>query len=220
MKRHPSQAELMNYAESVVRGLPISAEIAKHVVACPACRDEVAGKRSSLEFTYEARELEPSAHMAAQILLAVQKERKALEALRRSRRISLLRIFQGLSFAAMLLLVAAAWFMLVSNSEFTNNGHVQSDVKTLSIAEPPVEIVARTSEIEHFARAVSTSAAGPQSAREQVLRRAANVLQADLLEALGALGRNPGSVRANQVMNASLRTQAQTLKQLYVERSL
>jgi len=220
MKRHPSQPELMNYAESVVRGLPISVEIAKHVALCLACRDEVAGKRASLEFTYKASELEPSSEMAAQLLLAVQKERKALEALRTSHRISLVRVSQGVSFAAMLAIVAGGWFALVSGSGATSLNRSNTGLKDLGLAEPSAEILTQAREIEHFAQAVLNRAEGAESVREYTLRRTANEMQADLVQAANALERNPGSARANQIMNASLRSQALTLKQLYVERSL
>lgn len=221
MKRHPSKAELMTHAECQVRRMPISAEIARHVNACPVCTREVANMRSSLEFTYKATPLEPSAEMAAQILLAVQRERKALEELRRSRRISPWRALQGIACTALLSIVAGAWFVLLSNPSIFGPATAagESSRVQLTILEPSPDAVSRTREIQTLAQAVS--APSPNSTvRERTLRRTVGVLQTDVSEALAALERNPGSVRASQVVNAGLRHQAQTLKQLYVERSL
>ena len=222
MKRHPNRTELWNHAESLVQNKPISAEVAKHVAACSECGREVTAMRCSLEFTYGAKELEPSADMASQILLAAQRERKVLEEMKRSGRISIWRVTQGLACAAALAFVASGWFLVASGLKPSNGSDLANAnvASRIGLVQPAADVLSKTNEIRQFADAVTATAKPEQTVREHELRRRADVLQNDLLQALDALERNPGSVRANEVVNASVRNQAQTLKQLYVERSL
>ena len=78
MKSHPRKHELMDYAENLVDNrAAISARMAAHIAACPACLAEVEAIRTSLEFARNAPEIEPSNDLTAQILIAARDARRA-----------------------------------------------------------------------------------------------------------------------------------------------
>jgi len=75
-------------------------------------------------------------------------------------------------------------------------------------------------EVRTLAAAVRSVSDRPQTPREREHRRAAALLDADIAAARQALQRNPGCERAEAIVNANLQRQAETLRALYLERSL
>ncbi len=221
MGHHPGKHELLAYAENLVdRRAPISAKIGGHITSCRSCTAEVEAIRASLEYVREAPALEPSAEFTSQVLMAAHNERRATQ-LHRTRRSPLRVIFKGMAYAAGILVVSAVCF-----SAALSNGQMDRDVQAAAVqratdAIPSPEAVRRaTEEIQALASAVNSPSKNPPSLQELERRRTVSALSADIEAARAALERNPGCLRAYRLMDTNLQRQAQTLKALYIERSL
>ncbi len=117
MKRHPTKHELLSYAETRVTGRgPISARMAAHVKACPACESELAGMKAALGFIESAPPLEAPEEFTAEILRAARRERRSLRQACNRRR-SFVMLSRGLGYAAALMLVITVTFGYVLRGE-------------------------------------------------------------------------------------------------------
>lgn len=219
---HPTRRQLVAYAESLVdRRAPISAALAAHLKVCSACAAEVKAIRASLEFTASAPDIEPSQDLTAQILRRAQLERNGHKAT--CRRVSACgALARAVVFAGAL----AAMAVLVFGAALNAAPSPQSDAPAGSMHHAAVsassqDTLQRTAEeVRTLAAAVRTVSDRPQTLREREHRRAAALLDADIAAARQALQRNPGCERAEAIVNANLQRQAETLRALYLERSL
>ena len=84
----------------------------------------------------------------------------------------------------------------------------------------PEDIRKANAEIETFATALRERPSGQLSVREWTQRRAALALSVEYAEALAALERNPGCLRASTLAESNVQRRAATLRSLYVEQSL
>lgn len=224
MGRHPRKNELMTYAESLAgKGGALSVKIGGHVAGCKACQAEVEGMRSSLDFIHSAPELEPTADFTNQLLLAAQNEHRLLQ--QRRGRQALASIAKGLSYAAGILVVGAVCFGTALSGGSTDERAVHAAVRQPGTIPgdagiSPEVLRQAAAEVQTLVAALSFQPKTPPSPWELEYRRAAQALGADIEAARAALERNPGCARASRMIGSHLQRQAQTLKALYVERSL
>lgn len=227
IRRHPARQELLAYAETLVdRSGSLPATLGAHVAACAQCRGEVNAMRASLAFTAQAQALEPSEDLTASILLEARNIRKQQDRSRKRHSVAM-TAFRGLGYAAVLALVSVSTFSLVLGNPNEASAPEQSaaNVDAYTPASPE-EAVATADLLEKAAEDVRALSAAvgdgptPQTLREWEQLRAVNAMDADLSAALEALARNPGNTRAADVVQSSLRRQAETLRNLYTDRNL
>lgn len=222
IRRHPFRHELVVFAETLVdRKSPVSAIMAAHVAACPACAAEVKSIRRSLEFAASAPRLEPSTDLTAQILRQAQKERNESQEHRRGAVVW--AGCRGLAYAGLLAGIAVAVFhtALQETAPSTQAETVLAAQPASAEAAPSTEALEKAAaEVRTLAAAIRFAADKPLTVREREHRRAVSAMDADIAAALGALQRNPGCVRATRIVSANLPRQAEALRTLYVERTL
>lgn len=221
MGRHPCKCELMGYAASLAgRGGALSVKVGGHVAECKKCQAEVEGMRGSLEFVHSAPELEPSPDFTRELLLAAKSERQLLQ--QRRGRQALVRVAKGLSYAAGILIVGAVCFgaALSGGSAEESTVHAAVQPQPADAAASPEMLRKATAEVQTLAAALSFQPKNPPGPWELEYRRAVKALGADIEAARAALERNPGCSRASRMIQSHLQRQAQTLRALYVERSL
>lgn len=221
-----SKRSLFAHAESLVDGKSaISAATAAHLAADPAAAAEAKAIQDSLAVVRAASELDPSSDLEARILMEARKVRREMHQEEGQRSTAWVAL-RGVACAAGLLLVGAVAF-----ATFLHEGDEPATTASFDRPAPPAAVVAESentpspeairkaaSEVQTLAAAVRDKAAG--SALEQEQLRAVNAMDADIDAALKALERNPGCVRAGHVVHSNLREQAETLRSLYVNRSL
>lgn len=219
MHRHPVKNELLTYAECLVGGRPIPAELGRHVARCQACAAEVEAMRATLRATAKAKALDPSREFTARVLMAAKAERTKTRRHRSWMR-STLAVAKGMGYAASLALVSALWFSAASEdpASAVATPAPAAPVQVAASEPSPEEVREAAAQIQMFAAAMGALEDQPASLRELQHRRMALALNADLREALSALERNPGCERASDVVTTTLRRQA--WKTLYLERSL
>lgn len=222
MKRHPAKPLLLAYAESLVdERSQVSAAVAGHVARCPVCAREVQAMRDSLGFAADAPCIEPSETLTAGILFQAQSTRHALKTHRR--RSATLTLIQGLACAAGIVLVATVYFSaaLEAGNEGAVAAPVTSAAKQVAEMVPSIETLREAAaEIQTLSAAISAPSGAPRTLWEREHLHAVRVLNADIAAALAALERNPGCTRATNLVNANIQRQAETLRTLYIERSL
>lgn len=224
MKRHPARYELFAYAESLAgQASPISARVAGHVARCPACMDEVAGMRATLEFLANTPDLEPSAELTSAILMGAQTARVIAQS-RKRRMSTLAAAAKGFACAAGIVLAAAVYFSVALPGGTPNSPALRVPPASMLTKKPaaPNGPAMRDigEEVRALASAVNTPAKTPPSVWERERRRALVALERDIAAALAALERNPGCTRAANLVTANLQRQADALRALYLERSL
>jgi hypothetical protein len=219
IRRHPTRYQLVRYAESMVdRGAPVSAIMAAHISACPACAAEVKSMRASLEFTAKAGDLEPSNDLTAQILLRAKQARVASHPRPRS---AFRTACRGIFFTGALAAMATVVFGMALGSP-QPTPRVETALQQVSDALPSPDMLRKVAaEVKTLGTAVRTASANkPKSLMEREHLRAVNAMDADIVAAQAALQRNPGCTRASHIVNANLQRQAETLRHLYIERPL
>jgi hypothetical protein len=181
---------------------------------------EVQAVRASLEFASDAPELDPSEDLTAAILMSAQKVR--VETQSRRPRSVLVTFAKSLACAAGIVAVATLYFGVVlggGDGAQTAASAPDRVSNRMADATPTLDAIRKTAaEIQSLAAAVN--AAEPRSLWERERRRTVRVLDADIAAALTALERNPGCTRASTMVDANLKRQAETLRALYIERSL
>ena len=222
--RHPSRRQLMAHTEALIDGsAPVNAALAKHLAECDACHDEADGIRRSLKFVASAPALDPSSDLAAQILMNAAKTRRRTQR-RNEKRSTIVGTLSGLACAAAIALIASVVFS-AALSETTPPDTVNAAVvpeRHATESQPSPEQMQRTfAHVKALSAAVRFSPAqNAQSPRDLERRRAVSAMDADIAAAMSALERNPGCIRATHIVNANLKRQAETLRTLYVERTL
>jgi hypothetical protein len=221
MLGHPAKRELMAHAESLVDGLGISTEIARHVASCAGCASEVRAMRESLAFVRAAEGPEPSSDATSQLLVAAREERAALRRARNRMRPVVLAA-KGLAYAACLAILATVSFRAaLGHGAVTASQARPAAPPRMAASVPSAEDLRRTESAVHtLALAVGSRPANQPSLQELYHTRTVRAVGDDLAAARAALERNPGSARATLLWNANLQTQEKALKALYVERSL
>lgn len=219
MRRHPAKHELLDYAESLVDGRAISAQLGGHITRCAACLAEVAAMQSTLRVVRAAPHLEPSRELTARILLAAKNER-GIQQVKRSRRAAFFRAIRAVSYAAGLVVVGTVWFGAASEKPaMTSIPTVMPATKALVVVAPSTdEIQKATARIQTFAQAVGTTQGATLADLQH--RRVASVLDEDLTAAAAALQRNPGCVQAGRLITETLQQRVQVLQNYWTERTL
>lgn len=220
--RHPTRQELAGYAEALADARPLPAALAAHVSGCAECASEVKAIRASFEFTSALPELEPSSELTTRILLEARAKRREVQ---RVARTGASPVWMALRAGACAASVAAVSFL--SFGAFLSLPTVDAQAKGRVRVDEPADSAASqealrraVDQVKALSAAVAASAGNPADAREQERRRAAQAMAEDILAAQKALNRNPYCLRAADLFQASLQQQAETLRQLYIERSL
>jgi len=221
MKRHPSKRVLLDYAENLVDNqAAISAKLAAHITSCPQCQAEVSAIQSSFELIRKASELEPSKEFMAEIMLAAQQTRHRLEQ-RRAKHSMALSLAKGMACAAGVVVMSVICFSIALNERTPGESIPSAAPQVASETSFSPEAMRNAmTQIQTLASAVSTPSKQPASAWEIEHRRMVHALSADIEAARAALERNPGCLRASQMVSTNLQRQVETLRALYVERSL
>lgn len=219
MRRHPAKHELLDYAESLVDGRAISAQLGGHITRCATCMAEVAAMQATLRVASAAPRLEPSRELTAQILLAAKNER-GIQQVKRTRRAAFFRAVRAMGYAASLLIVGTVWFSAASEKPAkSSTPTVMPATKSLVVVAPSTdEIQKATARIQTFAQAVGTTQGATLADLQH--RRVASVLDEDLTAAAAALQRNPGCVQAGRLITETLQQRVQVLQNYWTERTL
>lgn len=228
--RHPTRHQLVTHAESLVdRRSPVSAAMAAHLSACPRCAAEVRAIRASLEFAASVPASEPSSGLARQILEGAREARRAAEPAGRPApaRSLLAGAFRGAVFTVLTAATAALVFSSAlgepsGGPDFTPTGSLPKRA-ALAAEErpaPPENIQDRAREIGRLSASVARLSAEPRTLREWERRRTLEGVNQDINAALAALERNPGCPRANELVRTHLDRQAESLRDLFIERTL
>ena len=221
LRHHPSKHDLLAYAESLVdRNVPISAKLAAHVASCGSCLADARQMRACLEVIASSPDLVPSRELTSKILLAAQ-NRRSVTSRRGPRAIGFAALLRGLAYSTAILVVGFLSFA----AAIGRGAPAPAPQSLASTPAPdsrlsPEAIRKATAEIQSLAAAVSFSPSHRRTPIEQEHRRALYSLSNDLAAAQEALARNPGCLRASRLVHMNLQRQAQTLRTLYVERSL
>ncbi len=225
--RHPARQELVAFAESLVdRSSRVSAFLAAHVNSCPRCTAEVRAIRASLEFTASASAPEPSGDLARQILAGAREARlQAPEPAGRRRPSLAASVFRGAVYVTATAALAVLTFGTAVNaggSGASPRPALRATPQTVrsAVAVSPESIRRKTGAIERLAAAVSRTETPPRTLREWERRRAVEDVSQDLHAAMAALERNPGCVRADEMVRTHLDRQVNGLRDLFVERTL
>lgn len=222
----------MAYAESLVDGRTvISVKTAAHLASCSACKADVESMCGSIKLAREAGSIECSRRSTAQILLAAQiplasrirlaakNERRGMAGLVRRHRY---RVFaaKGLAYAVCLVVLVSAPYGALQWNVYQDGGKSEAS-RPLSAGVFSLDALRKASpEEELLSAAVMAPRHQPETPWEHERRRAVLMLDDDISEALEALERNPSCVRASELVSANRRRLKETLKALYVERSL
>ncbi len=219
LRRHPTRYQLVAFTETVVdRNAPVSAALAAHVAACPMCAAEVKSIRASLEFAARASLLEPSSDLTAQILLKAKSKREAARGHRRTSAFGV--ALRALAFTSALAAAAVVVFGAAIGEPISMKP-LETALHQVSNAMPAADVIQKAAaEVKALGAAMRTASSKPRSLKELEQRRAVSAMDADIAAAQAALQRNPGCVRATHIVNANIQRQAETLRNLYVERSL
>ena len=223
--RHPAREQLVAFAESLVdRSASVSSAIASHVSSCPRCTAEVRAIRASLEFAAAAPEPEPSGDLARQIMAGAREAR--LQRIERPRR----RSMAGSLFRAMM--YTAATVVLAVFIFGTAVGQSPGDISAPSVsravprmAQTPVipsaeSLQRKAGAIERLSAAVARNEGPPRTLRERERLRTLDDVNQDINAAMTALARNPGCIRADEMIRSHLDRQVESLRDLFVERTL
>ena len=225
LRNHPSKHALLAYAENLVdQHEAIDRTMAAHLSACPQCKAEVKAIQDSLSFAGSAPELEPSSDLTARILMASKAERSEQRQAGTPVRFAI-KAVQGLSCAAAMLFIVGLSF-----SAFLGSSDVASETAAFETAAPVVDGAAERSpealrqatvevaaEVRTLSEAVASKrseVASPEALEEM---RVVQSRDADIAAAVSALEKNPHSVRATHVVHATLKRQAESLRNIYTE---
>lgn len=222
---HPTEAELFGYAESfLAKRIAFNSKIARHVISCAQCREEVTSIRHSLDIVNEAPCIEPGRNLEASVLLAAKSGRQKFR----------LAFIPSLSPKSLLRLTALAACALAMMSTLL---HPSTANDPLPEAMPPVAysdftievmpagfsvdaLMEATAEEELLAAALASPAWVPSSRWERAQARALSTFENDIDEAIEALRNNPALVRAGAVVTANRERKRETLKALFTNRNL
>ena len=222
--RRPNQGQMLDYVESLVDRKPVPSSIAGAVSASEDTASEARAMRDTLEFLSNTPDIEPSGDLTRRILLEARDARRP-ERQAAFRRASALQAILGgtvyvgaMSFVCLVVFSAAVY----SPPEPEGSRGVETSAVLEADAGFSAESLQDTADEVRVLSAVvgrepSSASASPDSWRHM---RAISAMDADIIAALEALERNPGCDRATKVVYSSLQRQADSLREVYVERKL
>ena len=221
---HPTRRQLVAFAESLVdRRASVSALMASHVASCSGCAREVKRIRASLEIAALSPTPEPSRELTPRIIAQARNARRRQQAsVRASSGITTLFKYT----ASVSGIIVLAWFSFSAALDGTPvTAPLASVYATTSgmeetTAPTPGVLQQQTAVVRALSTAVSHQRDALLSPVDTGRRRMIEALDSDLSAALAALERNPGCVRANQVVHMSLERQLEGLRSLYLDRTL
>lgn len=224
LRNHPSKQALLAYAENLVdQREAIDRSLAAHLSACPQCKAEVALIQESLSFVASAPALDPAPDMAARILMAGNAERREVRREATPIRVAL-KIAQAASCAAALLLIMGLSFSAFLGAPESADARpvIDPSVPVVdgasrspeALRQATVEVAAEVRTLSEAVAGKRDGAATPEALEEM---RVVQSRDADIAAAVSALERNPNSVRATHVVHATLKQQAESLRNIYVE---
>lgn len=226
--RHPARAQLVAHAESLVDGgVPVSAAVAAHLAECPRCASELAAIRRSLEITASATAQDPNRDLAGAILREARSVRHALPPdTRRRGPASLCRaLFRGLAYTTLTAALAVAVYSAALRETSAQSAAARTG-RAAALAAAPAAAPIRAEDLRRKASDLArmaaslTRAAAPKSPQERERLRALAGVSRDLDAALAALERNPGCPRATELVRNQLGRQEQSLRDVFIERTL
>jgi len=194
--------------------------MASHVANCPLCAGEVKKIRASFELAALARLPEPSSELTQRILLRARQERQIAPVPNKRHAAALPRVLQTAASIAAALALAYFSFGAAISDMGANNEVSSSDTVAVNEASGGYAIIQKAATVEALSTAVSLQYKTPASPYELGRRRFLNALDDDMSAARAALERNPGCVRANEVMLTSVKRQLEGLRNLYLDRKL
>ncbi|MEK7792993.1 MAG: hypothetical protein AAB353_00610 [Candidatus Hydrogenedentota bacterium] len=223
-KEHPSEARLFEYAEALLDGGPLPKALGGHVAACSVCRARVESVRASLAYAGNSRELEPSREMTARILLTARNERRRNDA-RAMRQVVLRRASKVAGVAAFAIVATLTYRSVMSAPALAQAPAIveqtaASTVDSTVFADRVATLSASSAEETVLSGAVMASYWQPRRPLEKAQLRAVKELEDDISEALEAVQENPGLARAASVVSSARQRRADTMKALFVARSL
>jgi len=213
---HPEHESLFELAEQLESGhVSFGSPLALHVRECSRCSAEVESMRRSLSLTKLAsRTIEPTIALEASTILGMKSEWLAHR--RQLRR----RVIKSGAFAAAFIVTMS---VSLSTSRIQEDGGISKVYRHSVTAAKTVsyESLSRETPEERLLEpAILQSSWKPESRWEKSQRRAIDLLDGDIDEALAAIQSNPALVRAGSVVSANRETKRQTLKSLYAQRDL
>ena len=219
---HPSQRQLVEFAESLVdRHAPVSALMAAHVAGCSVCALEVKKIRASFELAAMARLPEPSNELTQRIIARARLERREQPIAPQHENALFSRFLQTAACFAATAALACLSFGAALNDMTPNNASLlRASFAANENVSQSAELQEQTDSVQALSSAVSLQQEAPTSPYELGHRRSLNALNDDISAALAALERNPGCIRANQVMLTSVERQLEGLRNLYLDRKL
>jgi hypothetical protein len=227
--RHPARAQLVAHAESLVDGgVPVSAAVAAHAAECPRCAAELAAIRRSLEITASATAQDPDRGLAGAILREARSVRHALppETHRRGPVALCWALFRGLAYTSLTAALAVAVYSVALRETSAQTAGARTGraaALAAAPAAPPIrteDLRRKASNLARMAASLTRAAAAPKSPRERERLRALEGVSRDLDAALTALERNPGCPRATELVRNQLGRQEQSLRDVFIERTL
>ena len=218
---HPTQRQLVDFAESLVdEQASVSAVLAAHVAECAICARAVRNIRASLKLANLCGSPDPSSALTREIVFRARGELNKRERVNRGR--TVFRAAQYLLCAAGVVLLAMYAFTTALNDAETHARTPGTGGMALEASEASVSaqaLLQRAAVVKALSDSVSIREQTPDTPQEAEYRRALEIFNHDLNAALGALQRNPGNIRANQVMVMSLEQQLEGLRDLYLDRT-
>ncbi|MCK5861347.1 MAG: hypothetical protein KAH38_02605 [Candidatus Hydrogenedentes bacterium] len=221
MINHPTQQQLVEFAESLVaRYTPVSALMAAHVTDCPICALEVKKIRSSFELAALAELPPPSRELTQRIIVQAQKKR-CVNANTNNHYASLSRFIQMAAGTAAAIVLAYFSFGAVMNDmDPKNSSSLRTSFTTSEVSPVYEELQKQTATVQALSASVSLQKNTTFSSAKQDHQRSLKIFDNDMSAARSALERNPGCIRANQVMLSSVERQLEGLRNLYLDRKL
>ncbi len=218
---HPTQRQLVAFAESLVDNRrAVSALLAAHVSECSACAREVKKIRASFEVAALAQLPEPSGDLTHRILVRAQ-EAQVKHVEKSTAAVVCTRLLQGVTCIA----ASVALAFVAYSAALRSVAPEMTPVPAYAAADTGAHAASDTNDmkrdnVQAFATAVSSQQERVVSPYEYGHWRALESLNRDLDAARAALERNPGCLRANQVMRQSMAQQLEGLRDLYLDRKL
>lgn len=224
LRKHPGRQALLAYAENLVdQREAIDRSMAAHVHACAECKAEVLAIQASLSFASSAPALEPASDMTSRILMAGKASRNEMRREATPMRL-VWKVAQVGACAAAMVVIAGLSF-----SAFLGSPDKAAVVPTFDASVPAVASHGRSPEairqaaVEvaaevHTLKAAVSGKYGANPTPEALEKmRVVQSRDADIAAAVSALERNPNNVRATHVVHATLKQQAESLRNIYVE---
>jgi len=222
-RRSAASHDAFVYAESLADKRPVNARVARTVTSTPGLSDESAAVRRSLEYLREVDELEPTVQLTQNILREARRTRAAQRGVPAVRRQAFFAVrmtaYAGGLCCAVLVAFSAALGDPAAASD-SNTGRQTVTASAIATVEPADSLERAADEVRVLSRAILSDDIRPASARAYQQLRNVSALDADIAAAVDALRRNPGCERADSIVRANLKRQAELLREIYLNETL